>query len=296
MKTEFDQEMPEEIYRAHPGLNYSLLKKMIDGPEYFQHYVDSGQVETNSMRLGTATHCALLEPERFESSYAQWTAVTDSGKRASRRGKKWDEFLEVATAEGLKVISEEEYDQALGIAASVRSHREAARYLETGSGEVSFFWKNVALEGETDADGLYHNIVLSQSKGRIDWYHERGGVIYNVGLKTTANPDPAKFCRLATDLGYDIQWAYYEDGIAQLVPEMEVRTVEIVVSSSAPHVVCVYEIPKEVIRVGRAAYLDATLRLRQCIKNNDWPTSYPEPVQFAYPYYSEQAEKAYNNK
>ncbi len=290
MKQEFDQEMAEEVYRAHAGLNYSLLKKFINGPECFLHYVAEGQAETNSMRLGTATHCALLEPAKFESTYAQWTETTKSGRRAPRSGKKWEDFEAAATEAGLKVISEKEYDQALGIAKAVLEHPQAASYLESGCAEVSFFWANPALQGEIDADGKFNDIVLSQSKGRIDWYAERKGKVCNVGLKTTSDPDPSAFCRQATDLGYDIQWAYYEDGVVQLVPDAEVETIEIVASSSAPYRVCVYEIPKAVISVGRAAYLNASLRLRQCILTGDWPVSYPEVVQFAYPFYTEQAK------
>ena len=69
-------------------LSYSSLKSFIKSPAHFLSYKRRDFVESASMRLGTAVHSALLEPEEFSKIYD----VTDL-----RKNTKATELLELCS-------------------------------------------------------------------------------------------------------------------------------------------------------------------------------------------------------
>lgn len=85
-------EMTNAEYHAdRTHLSSSALKELYKGPEhYYKKYIlGEDNLDSNSpaLALGTATHCAILEPHLF----ADTVAVFD-GKQ--RRGKEWELFLQ----------------------------------------------------------------------------------------------------------------------------------------------------------------------------------------------------------
>jgi exodeoxyribonuclease VIII len=239
--------IPFDLYCALPGVNVSSLKEMHRSPLHYRHAKLNPRAPSKAMALGTAAHCATLEPDRFAAEFAAWTG----GRRA---GKEWDAFVAHAESDGLTVITSDEMAAALAIAAAVRACPDAAKYLASGSSEVSMVW---------DARGFL-------CRGRVDWLTEVDGCDVLVGLKTTRDCRPREFGRQSANLAYHWQWAFYRDGF-EAVTGRAPFMVEIVVESTPPHAVAVYIIGEGVMCQGRDEYTAALDELGECQRVGVWP-------------------------
>jgi len=243
--------IPADEYRALPAMNISLLKELRRSALHFQH-AKTHPKESAAMTLGTAAHCAALEPERFTHDFVIWDRKTDSGRAAPRTGKAWEAFQ--AEAGARTVLTVDEYWLAVEMAAAVRTDAVAAKYLAQGEPEVSLRWQ----------------LVDRPCKGRVDWLTtmDDGPVI--VGLKSARDCRPFIFGSAAAKLGYHLQWAWYFDGYLAITGKTP-RMVEIVVESAAPHAVVVYVIPEDVIDQGRDEYQELLRQLAVCERDEIWP-------------------------
>lgn len=316
-----------ETYKSRHGLNQSALKSFAKSPAHYLHGLTDNR-ETDAMRLGTAAHCAVLEPDRFARDFvvwcgaellnmlggggiAVWTARTESGVMAPRRGKAWESFCEehagktiltedehdAATGKsdgglrrvgklwdafcelhaGKTILTEAEHVNALAMQSSVRACPEAMMYLRQGQPEVSMVWRHDDIGGRL-------------MKGRVDWLCEVCGETVIVGLKTSRHAGRREFSRQAYAMGYHIQWPYYQDGYRRLAAKTA-RMVEIVVESSAPHTVAVYNIPSAVLDFGRAIYTDLVDQLGAAEVEGVWPGPVVGEVDFELPAYAYEAEE-----
>lgn len=246
-----ESRVPAADYFARPALNISRLKELRRSPMHYRYAIDHPK-ESAAMTLGTAAHCATLEPERFCRDYVTWCRRTESGRMAPRTGKLWDAF--VAEFGDRTILTEAEAELAANVAAAVRADPVAAKYLASGEPEVTMEWT---------VDGR-------ECKGRADWitHMEDGPVL--VGLKTTTDCRHWQFSATAARLGYHLQWAWYADGWVAIKGD-GVRLVEIVVESEPPHAVVVYDIGPDVIDQGRVEYQELLRVLADCEARDHWP-------------------------
>jgi hypothetical protein len=244
--------VPEVEYRAIPALNISRLKEMRKSPRHYRYACDSPDLPSPAMVLGTAAHCATLEPERFSRDYVIWSRFTAAGRMAPRSGKEWDAF--VAEHEGRAVLTGPEAAAALVMADSVRRDPVAAKYLASGDPEVTMEW----------------SIGERKCKGRADWLTEIDGESVVVGLKTTRDVRHFAFASSAARLGYHMQWSWYFDGYREITGRTP-RMVEIAVESDPPHAVVVYVITEDILDQGRDDYLALLERLEFCERSGEWP-------------------------
>jgi len=252
--------VPYEEYSGLPGINISRLKEMKRSPLHFQ-YRSANPVQSKPLSLGTAAHCAVLEPERFQRQFAVWNRRSESGNLCPRKGQYWDAF--VAANPGKTIITEDEGLDALAIAKAIRSDPCAMRYLESGDPEVTMLWS-------LDIESLTHGkVVTIDCRGRADWLTRIDGKHYLIGLKTAKDCRPFPFGAAAARIGYHLQWAFYLDGyraITGVTPELR----EIVVESAPPYDVVVYDIPEDVILQGRAEYEGLLRLLIDCETRREW--------------------------
>lgn len=268
--THIESRVPAADYFALPSTNISRLKELRRSPMHYRHALDHPK-KTEPMALGTAAHCATLEPERFRQQFAVWDRMTEAGAMAPRRGQYWDAFC--ASHAGRTVITPQQGAFANAIAAAVRADPIAARYLETGEPEVVMTWQ-------------MHD---RECKGRVDWLTTIDGVPYIVGLKTARDCRHYQFGAAAAKLGYALQWAWYFDGY-QTIREKQPTMVEIVVESAAPHAVAVYQIPDDILVYGREEYTQLLTRLAECEATDTWPGPQPELQFLTLPSWVYQAE------
>jgi len=265
--------VPYAVYAAGAGQNVSPLKGFARSALHFKHGREN-RSESDALTLGTAAHCATLEPHRFGTDFAVWDRRKENGDMAARTGPKWEEFK--AANVGRELITEDQRDAALAIAAAVRACPEAMVYLRHGHAEVSMAWH----DAETG----------TACKGRVDWLTTVNGVDVLVGLKTTRDIRLRKFAAQAADLSYHWQWAYYPDGFERITGRKP-REVEIVVESAAPHAVAVYRIPEHVLERGRQEYRDALEQLARCEASGVWPGPVVGEVEFDLPAWAYPADE-----
>lgn len=251
--------VPAEEYHASPGVSISHLKDLKRSALHYRHFLFNPKL-TAPMSLGTAAHCATLEPERFDRQFAVWGRRGESGSLCPRKGQYWDAFR--AANSGKTIITEDECSAALTLAQAVRSDPCAARYLESGEPEVSMHW-------QLTSESQIRPPVTVQCRGRADWLTRLDGEPYLIGLKTARDCRPFIFGSAAAKLGYHLQWAYYLDGyiaITGKTPHLK----EIVVESAPPHDVVVYDISEDIILQGRAEYEGLLRQLVDCESRNEW--------------------------
>lgn len=246
MTDEADDLQPAAVHRdAYDQinrLNWSKLRLLEKSPAHFKHGFGD---ESDSLKLGTAIHMAILEPERFESTY-----VVFPGK--VRRGKQWEEFEREQTRAGKLVVSATEYGKALATRNAVHRNKRAMAYLSGGQPEVTLEW-------EIAGDGFRF-----ECKGRADYI---GDAI--VDLKSTQCASPRAFAASAAKYGYFGQAAWYSDGAALALKQRKPFVI-IAVESNAPHVVTVFRVPEAAIEHGRQQYSRLLGTLDYCQKRNFW--------------------------
>lgn len=239
-------------YAAMEGASITRLKVLQHSPQKFRYNLAHPKT-SRPLTLGTAAHCATLEPERFEIDFAVWTKRTAADAMAQRKGPEWEAFC--AANAGKTILTPDEMRLAMAMQTAVRGDATAMRYLAAGDPEVTMRWMT----------------GTRVCKGRADWITRVDGdtdVLF--GLKTARDCRPFPFGSQAAKLGYHLQWAFYFDGYVACTGR-EPKVVETVVESDAPHSVVTYVIPSDIIEQGREEYRDLLTRLAQCEAANDWP-------------------------
>lgn len=144
---------------------------------------------------------------------------------------------------------------------SVRSHAGAERLLASGLAEMSGFW----IDRETGIE----------CKCRPDFLSMAGETVTGiVDVKTCCDASADGFARAIATLGYDVQAAFYQDGL-KAVTGRTIPFYFIAVEKEAPFAVAAYKASDEVIEVGRAKYRGALKLLQWCRTNGSWPGYQP---------------------
>lgn len=266
-----ESRVPRADYDSVSAMNITRLKEIRRSPQHYQ-YALTNPKKSDALTLGVATHVAVLEPERFDSDFAIWRRVTDAGAMAPRRGQFWEDFA--AMNEGRTILTPKEGDLAMEIARAVRGNALAMKYLGTGEPEVTMEW---------DLDGR-------PCKGRVDWITHIDDKPVIVGLKTARDCRHFVFGAQAAKLGYALQFAWYFQGykeIKGIVPRM----VEIVVESSLPHAVAVYNITDDILAYGWDECQRCLTTLALCELDGDWPGPIVMEEDLTLPSWCYQAEE-----
>ena len=246
--------VPFEDYFKIDAVSISVLKELKRSPQHYRWRL-ANPLDSAPLTLGRAAHCAVLEPERYETQFAVWDRRTAGGNLKPRNSAEWEAFK--AAHEGQEILTEDEHLHALAIGKAVRADRNAARYFETGEPEVTMRW---------DMHGR-------ACRGRVDWLTRLQAPIL-VGLKTSTDCRPFKFGAQAATLGYHMQWAWYLNGFKTIKGETP-RLVEIVVESKPPYAVAVYNVPDDVLLQGEEEALELLAKLSECELTDKWPGPVP---------------------
>lgn len=255
--------MPAGQYHTCPAVGHSGLLRIMRSPAHYQHYATNPPEPTPAMEFGTAVHTAILEPDNFARDYV----VAPKFDRRTKEGKAAAEAWEAANA-GKTPLTADQMAAIEQMVASIRAHAGAARLLSNGLAEMSGFW----VDQETGIE----------CKCRPDFLAMAGETITGiVDVKTCSDASADGFARSIATLGYDVQAAFYQDGLKALTG----RTIPfyfIAVEKEAPYAVAAYKASDEVIEVGRAKYRGALQLLKWCQEHGAWPGYQPngevEPI------------------
>jgi hypothetical protein len=255
------QGISNEDYQKEPGLSASGLKRLSRSPRYFKKAPHKG---SKSMDLGTATHCALFEPERFAAEYI-------APDRKLNRAKKEDKAeWEALVASGKTVLTREEYDDALDMAETVRSHKLAGPLVVGGVAEQSVFWKQTVPLGNGDETKIL-------CKCRPDYVKPMAEGYVIIDLKTAEDARKLKWQRRAYwEYGYHIQAAHYCNGMTQATGTAP-REFFFIAVESKPSDVILYKTQRYTMRNGLEEIANLYGIYARCKRDDDWP-GYPEII------------------
>lgn len=249
-------DIPADQYHAHPAVGHSGLVRIMRSPAHYQEYVTHPPEPTPAMVFGSAFHVAILEPERFGQTFV----VAPKFDRRTKEGKAAAEAWEAENA-GKTALTAEHMAAIEQMVASVRNHAGAAKLLSDGMAEMSGFWN----DQETGIG----------CKCRPDFLAMAGETITGiVDVKTCRDASADGFARAIVNFGYDVQAAFYHDGLKALTGRA-IPFYFVAVETEPPYAVAAYKASDEVIEVGRAKYRGALQLLKWCRENDRWPAYQP---------------------
>lgn len=258
-----------EQYHSMEGWSKTKLDRLDKSVQYMLHCQEQGQDSTPAMVFGAAFHCAVLTPELYESEYI----IAPKCDRRTKVGKElYASFLE--EAEGKTVIDSEMAANIELMKTAIFNHPLASAFLKNGEAEQSFFWE----DSET---GLL-------CKCRPDYLtHTNVGI----DLKTTDDARYESFQRTSLKFRYDVQAAFFTDGIFQAENRVVEDFVFIVIEKKPPFGIMVYVIDENFTEHGRLRYKE-NLRVAKDFENNpdNYKLVYPEsedPVSLLIPHWAE---------
>lgn len=245
--------VPDELYHDDSAISKHRLDLV---EKSLMHYLAGSSFDSKPLRIGRATHTAVLEPHLLEES-------VEVVETSSERTKAFTSA--VADNPQKMVLLKKDFDSIQYMRDSVYSHPTAAELLDfsRGSAEVSYCWQDPK-----------HNL---RCKCRVDYVGEDGTLI---DLKTTRDAG-ATFSKSSYTYRYPHQAAWYTKGVTLADPGISPkRFVIVAVEKVAPYLVSVYEFDKEFLALGEReinANLDTLARYIKEPKSV-W-TGYPIGVQ-----------------
>jgi len=239
-------------YRAIDAANWSTLKRFADSPAHARYAQFEGEEPSASMRLGTAAHCLLWEPERFRTDYAVGPEV----HRGSKEWKAW-----AAENPNKQLVKPSEVDEYAGIVKAVRAHPEAhALIAGEGQNEVSIVW--------TDPE------TGTKCKSRLDRMTKHATWNIIPDLKTCQDAKGDWFARDVYNLGYHGQAAFYLWGVT-LLTGLTYACAWIAAENKPYHGVEVHEPDDKVFADGTALYRKYLNQYAECQRTGVWPSYSP---------------------
>ena len=246
-------EMSNEEYHASEGISKSGISLILESPlKYKSRYIDLiGQETTPAMVMGSATHTAVFEPEKFDAEYA----VCPKCDKRTKEGKAvYADFLESAGEK--TVIGEDD-------SAQIKQMREAVYNHPVAGPLVSHPFKMIehSIYCQHSATGLLVKI-------RPDCIIEGRQMI--VDLKTTTNASAGAFSSSCVGYTYHIQAGMYLAIARQHGIDVN-EFVFVAVEKTAPFSVGVYRADKEMIALGYDEFERAMELYAKCMELHSWP-------------------------
>ncbi len=243
-------QLSNEQYHSSEGISNSGLTLIDRSPSHFKA---SRSEPTRAMEIGTAIHCAILEPEIYQRDYR----VIDCESRASAIYK-----AACKERDSSLVLTQSEGDKVSGMHDSFYAYGPARGFMDMpGHNELSVYAK----DPETG--------VLV--KCRFDRLLDCG---IAVDLKKTQDARPEAFTRSIDNYRYYVQAAFYMDVYKWATGEDLQSFNFAAIEEAAPHGCRVYPIDALSIEFGRMAYRSALNTYADCLAADKWP-GYTEEVQ-----------------
>lgn len=258
----FDQPFPD--YLAQADVNASALRA---GRRSMLHMAAAiaGQSKepTAALRIGSALHCAVLEPMRFEAV----ATVAPAVDRRTKEGKATYAAWQTALPADAMVLDADEFETVRQASSALLASRFPSM-LQTGEAEVSIYWdETIDLDGTPQIIGC---------KARLDWlgYGASGVVIADV--KTTRDATPRAFARACATYGYAHQLAWYRRAVLALQANGDALDGHItialgVVETEAPYATGVYTISEADLEDADRENMHTLKRWAQAVRDDRFP-------------------------
>lgn len=224
--------MDADEYHAVEALSKSGMSELLRSPAHYQAWLRQANEPTAAMQLGTALHCAVLEPDKFSSTYV---VNPDDIDFRTKEGKAWKESVI-----GMEILSTEDAIKVNGMRAAIN------RVWTVGNADVEL---SIFTESGVPM------------KARLDCLQD--GVIYDI--KTTQDARPDAFMRTVANYKYHLQAAHY-----MRMAEVS-KFCFIAVETEPPHGVGLYWLDDAWIMEGERLRDRAIQVYMDCTVTGEWP-------------------------
>ena len=243
------EDMPEEIYHNHPAISKSKLSGIGENPLKFWFWnVNPERPEkasTPAQVLGSATHYAILEPEKFKSEVVKEPKIN----RRTNAGKEEAAAFEEKN-KGKTILKADDYRMVMGMQEAVR--KVHADMLSTISQtEVSIF---------ATIDG-------ANVRARMDAISP--GCI--IDLKTTDDASYKGFLRSVQKYRYDVQAGLYSALYTAWKGKKPSAFWFLCVEKKSPYSTAIYKLDDDYIRHGLETFYSWLDIYIKCRDENKWP-------------------------
>ena len=253
-------------YHANAAVSHSKLEVFRRRPQlYYRRYIAKTippEPASAAMRVGSALHCTVLEPDKWAHEFAVKPADID---RRTKDGKeKWAQFEQEHA--GATILDQDEAAQVLAMRSAVHANHAAAVLLSRGRPELT--WRT---EGALDL------------QCRTDWFNADGcsltnGRPYIVDLKTTeslSGEDFGSFEKVVFARGYHRQAGFYLPLVTEITGGPVFDFFFVAVEKIEPFGVAVYRMSDAACALGQDETLDDLRRLKRCYDSKEWPNIEP---------------------
>ena len=219
-------------------------------PAHFRYSQDNPGEHKDVFDFGTAAHSVVLEGSE------ECLKVIDA---PDWRTKKAQEEKASAYAHGKTPLLTKDLAQVRAMAKAIKAHPIASKLFSNGKPEQSAFWQD-------KATGVWR-------RARFDWLpeidHNRRLIIPD--YKTAVSAATSKFAKVAGDLRYYMQDAWYRDAIREMNIHQDVAFVFVVQEKTAPYAVNVIELDTVAVKLGREMNRKAIEVFDLCQRTGTWP-------------------------
>lgn len=262
-------------YHGNTAISASSFKTFIKSPYlFFKRHIERScqQEETSAMRIGSATHEFILEPNAFEDHY---TVLPDDFNGRTKEGKAEIEAIE---SSGKNAMKASEFEDIIAMRDGVLSNKTAAILLSSGEAEISWRTKYKGLTLQSRTDWFIESATPEQVAELVKYgIAIKAGQPIIVDLKTTAELDAwfrDNYGNAVHQYGYQLQLAFYLQVVNKVRKEQGKEIVRhflfIVVEKSAPHDCAVVVLDEATFALAQTQTKHHLKRLVDCIANNDW--------------------------
>jgi hypothetical protein len=254
VKTGFYRDLPHADYLAVERLSGGGLAALDESAAHLKIKVK----ETRPMIVGTATHIALFEPEKYSRYHVMPEGEGVKGVHSAAKKE-----FKAEEERGRIVLSHAEGGSIPSMVEAVLSDDEAMPLLEKGVAELSAFWRD-------ETYGFLCGI-------RADWVTDNRIVC---DLKTTEKPRPGpyEFGRVCYEKKrrYDLKAAWYLEGMNETARQAGMDIIHelfilIAVGKSPPHEVCCHYFEQEALFKATERIMDLKDLYYRCREDNVWP-------------------------
>lgn len=243
-------DMPEADYHAHGSLSSSGARKLLPPscPAIFDHERRNPPEGKQVFDFGSAAHKMVLGagPDICVVDATDWRTKAAKEQRDEIR------------AAGDIPLLPHEHAQVVAMADALRFHSVAAQLLETGTPELSLFWRD-------ERSGV-------DCRARLDWLTENVmGEPVIVDYKTCHSAEPSQLARSVSSFGYHQQQAWYVDGAIATGVADDPGFLFVCQEKTPPYPVTVLALDADAVRVGAARNRRARSIFAQCEATGEWP-------------------------
>ncbi len=234
--------------------SHSMLEVFRDSAKlYHQRFILAEEARpepTAAMRIGSALHAMILEPDLFGSLFV---SAPKCDRRTNAGKATWAAFE--AEHGGKTLLKAEEMAIAVAMAESIDDHPEAMRLL----GHVPRITEQ-PIRWTDPHTGI-------ECKAKPDCYLPGVAV---VDVKTCSRAETGAFARAALDLGYHRQAAFYLDGIHAVHGDSIGKFLFVAVCNQPAFECAVHWLDQPEIELGRRQNNELLARLAECRRTDTW--------------------------